>query len=482
MKETDYGPSLLRFGLISRRFVAVVGALSTLPAILLLRGFTVDDAWIPARYAAHLAAGLGYRFNPSGAATDGVTPLFWAPLLALLGGWLGMGGAWWTARILGIISWILTAALLSREAHSLGGARARWLMLLPVPLSAPLAAWSVAGLETGVVTLLTTLAALLRPGPSCVAIGLAATFRPEMILLAFAFAIWRFVEVRQWRLFFFACTPWCTVVALRLVFFDRPVPLSALAKPSDLSHGFLYVLAGFLLGGTPILALPSLGAWRRSRDWVPLVSVALTHALALVLAGGDWMPLSRLLVPSFPLWILAALRLASRERSAVWALGRASLAVSGMLFAWWRVGPAASSVVTVRGELIAQARPVLRGRSTVVSLDIGWVGAAFPGRIVDLAGLTDPAIAVLPGGHTSKRVTGAMLADRGADALLLLRRQGCEGSCIRSDGGPFERAVEERIAHDFWVTSHFQNAGELRAGSLVYVVFLPVLESSVPTP
>ena len=46
-------------------------------------GFTVDDALISIRYARHLAQGLGYRFNPAGPSTDGVTPLPWPFVVAL---------------------------------------------------------------------------------------------------------------------------------------------------------------------------------------------------------------------------------------------------------------------------------------------------------------------------------------------------------------------------------------------------------------
>ena len=62
--------------------VATSGALAALVPAALLRGFTVDDALITARYAAHLARGLGYRFNAAGAVTDGVTPLGFPYLLA----------------------------------------------------------------------------------------------------------------------------------------------------------------------------------------------------------------------------------------------------------------------------------------------------------------------------------------------------------------------------------------------------------------
>src|SRR5690606_35735574 len=91
-------------GRASRRawLAAAAGLGAALPAVVALRGFTVDDAFITARYAAHIASGIGYRFNAGGPVTDGVTPLGWAYVLAPLasGGplaawraakWLGMG-------------------------------------------------------------------------------------------------------------------------------------------------------------------------------------------------------------------------------------------------------------------------------------------------------------------------------------------------------------------------------------------------------
>jgi hypothetical protein len=46
------------------------------------------------------------------------------------------------------------------------------------------------------------------------------------------------------------------------------------------------------------------------------------------------------------------------------------------------------------------------------------VGAATDADIVDLAGATDVAIAALPGGHTSKPVSAAMLLERNPDCLV----------------------------------------------------------------
>src|SRR5262245_10078502 len=99
--------------------VASVGALAALVPAIALWGFTVDDALIPARYAAHLAHGFGYRFNASGPVTDGVTPLGWAYLLApaARGGPLA---ALYAAKALGLVAWTLAAGALALAVDRAG--------------------------------------------------------------------------------------------------------------------------------------------------------------------------------------------------------------------------------------------------------------------------------------------------------------------------------------------------------------------------
>ena len=74
----------------------------------------------------------------------------------------------------------------------------------------------------------------------------------------------------------------------------------------------------------------------------------------------------------------------------------------------------------------------------MAALDIGWVGAATSASIVDLAGITDEAVAMLPGGHTSKRVSDALLRNRDVDALVLLTAAGAVDA--------YAREVENRVA------------------------------------
>ena len=133
--------------------VGAVGAALALVPALALRGFTVDDALIPARYAHHLARGLGYRFNAGGPVTDGVTALGWAPLLAPFAA-AGPLAALRAAKAIGLVAWAIAAGLLAVAVDRSSDRPARFSALALVPVSAPLAAWSVAGLETGLVTAL----------------------------------------------------------------------------------------------------------------------------------------------------------------------------------------------------------------------------------------------------------------------------------------------------------------------------------------
>jgi hypothetical protein len=102
------------------------------------------------------------------------------------------------------------------------------------------------------------------------------------------------------------------------------------------------------------------------------------------------------------------------------------------------LGPSARGVGPDRERLIRQATPALAGAKSVAALDVGWVGAVDDFAVVDLAGVTDEAVAMLPGGHTSKRVDDSLLRRRDVDALVLLTAP-----------PPFEgyaREVERRVA------------------------------------
>ncbi len=468
--------------------VAAAGALLALVPARLVHGFTVDDALIPARYAAHIARGLGYRFNALGPVTDGVTPLGFPYLLAPFAR-EGPLAALAAAKALGVAAWTLAAAALAVAVDRAGrrepgprdapGARPppriRFAALLLVAFSGPLAAWSAAGLETGLAAALGALAVALPelglPRIGAAAAGLVAALRPEALPWAIVVAasppppspapLARPGAARAARVTL-AILPFLVVVAVRLAVFGRPVPLSVYAKPSTVGLGAMYALACFLLAG-PVALVAPITTWRRLRGWpLGLVAAVAAHFAAIAVAGGDWMPLSRLAVPALPTAVLAAAYIAL-EAAPLATGARLALAIAGQIFAFVRQGPAAAGVGADRRALIEEVRPALAGAKVVAALDVGWVGAATDATIVDLAGLTDLEIAALPGGHTTKAVPEGLLDARRVDAMVLLLKE----------GEPIEAP---------WINSFFARGVELRVAAFPGVgeAFAPVAQSHVP--
>lgn len=410
-------------------------ALSALVGALAMWGFTVDDALISVRYAHNLAAGHGWRFDLGGPPTDGVTPLPWPVFVAPLGR-LAPLSALDVLRAAGGAAWVASAL---RVGAALGrSVRPRWLALalaLTVGTSLPLAAHAVSGMETAFATLLATLAvtSTTRPWRAAALAGAAATLRPELAPWACALGLGAGAAAtagdaarratRGILVAIAASAPPLTVAAARLVAFGAPYPLALRAKPSDLAHGATYAAAALLVAGAPaLLAAPRSIA--RSPRALAITSAFLVHVGVVALVGGDWMPYARLVVPVLPgLWIVAG---EIADRAPPWTtVARAAVASAVGLTFFVRAGPAGRGVARDRAELVRIAGPALEGAACVATLDAGWVGAAAPrARIVDLAGVTDPEIAALPGGHTSKRVDVGMLVARGADALVVYAPRG----------------------------------------------------------
>lgn len=404
------------------RTAAALAALGAALGVASGWGFSVDDALIATRVAHHLALGLGHRFNPDGPEVDCVTPLGWAHLLApwsAAGAWEGLQAARW----LGAVAWVAAAACLGAWTAPLARER-RHLLLLPLvlALSLPLGAWASAGLETGLVLLLATLA--LGPDLKGAAFaGLAAALRPELIPWALAIAhggAWaRREPPKRWLLAVLAVLgPPLAVALVRAAWFGRPAPLAVFAKPSDFEHGLRYALGALLLSGPPWL-LAARGWGRLERRFRALAAALAVHAVVLVGVGGDWMPLWRLALPAFPGLLLVAAALAQRARPvAAAARGAAFLACSLLLHV--AQGRDVRGVVAQRERLMAELRPHVTRADRVASVDAGWIAAATGAHLVDLSGVTDESVAVLPGGHTSKRLPRDFLRRCEVDALVLL--------------------------------------------------------------
>src|SRR5690606_26376504 len=127
----------------------------------------------------------------------------------------GVLSAYRWAKIVGLAAWLVGAGALALAIDRMGGAPRRWAALALVALSAPLGAWSVAGMETGLVMGLAAGAAsarvLGRDDATAVLAGLVAAWRPEAIPWAVVLALAPATEPRKrharWRLLAFAAGP-----------------------------------------------------------------------------------------------------------------------------------------------------------------------------------------------------------------------------------------------------------------------------------
>lgn len=437
-------------------------------------GFTVDDALITARVAHNIAEGHGYRFNPSGAVVDAVTPLGWAFLLAPFAG-PGPFRAFLAARWIGTFAWLASAGWLGASVARRGVSIWPFALLAVV---SPLGLWASAGMETAVVVALVTLATADGVLGLC-CVGLAAAWRPELIPFAFVLSVGRCQSLtRIPRALALSVGPAVAVAILRWACFGSPHPLAVVAKPSDFTHGFWYALEALLWSGPVWLWLSPVGPWspagrgRRSDDAIlqarhcpqslvghvgdvvgrpalerreaALVAAILVHFVAIALAGGDWMPAYRLAVPVMPAMLRVACHLAHNRGRLLGGIALI-LALASSLRVSLKLVPSARWIVTQRTALIRSAAHALQGASVVAAPDVGWVGVAFPAEIVDLAGATDPSVAYLRGGHTSKQIERRLLLLRQVDRIvvLLAPMADLKEPWIQST---FARAIDHRAA------------------------------------
>ncbi len=405
-------------------------------------GFSVDDAWIPVRVAYHLAHGFGYRFNAEGAIVDAVTPLGWAHLLAPAA-WFGEQAAMNFARGTGVVAYLLASCKIGAWVGRTGG---RLFPLLGLGLVPTLAVYPSTGMETGLVMGLLTYG-VLASGIGRACLGIAVGMRPELAAFVFAWALGQGICRCSARVFWESMVlggfglP--LVLGLRFFLFGSPSPLALLAKPADLASGLSYVF-GVLAFSGPFWLWVGPGYRRLPHQARVFVVATLAHLVALALVGGDWMALYRLAAPVLPVVLMVGCHLAQARgwlANVLPCVG--AIAAIGVL--GYHVLLPARHIVEQRQRLITEARPMLAGRHAVATVDVGWVGAASRAEILDLAGVTEPEVARLSGGHTSKRIPFELLERRRVDTFVLLLKPGAN-LVTPFWQSAFARVVETRVA------------------------------------
>ena len=456
--------------------VGIVGALAW--------PYTVDDAYIVARYATRLASGAGYTMN-DGPATDGITGPLW-----IVPGYLArLVGADPIALSKGVglaCAMSAVAILIVNVRRRAVGSRAVWTACAFVACSATLGIWSVAGLETGAAVLSTTVAlvaAVRRPEPRGIVLGVAAAslawLRPEAIpgVLVLALMATRRHRRQGVIALTLALAGLASVAAWRLAMFGTPLPLSVSAKPADLANGVGYVARGAVLALGMVGLAPAFVALRQSRALQIPGALVVVHVLSVLVAGGDWMPGFRLLAPILPAyaWLVGVGVSDLARRPGFGSRGALLVAVLACAL------PALDLAVEIPAVRAAGASRETTGRELaeylrahvhrVALIDIGYLGYASGLPVIDLAGVTDPSIGQLEGRHGEKPVRFSLLAQRDVDAIVLhsITEPRVEGGVLRSLAG---FRVERELASDEAVRRTFEVARVVRYAPQYWYVLL----------
>jgi hypothetical protein len=247
--------------------------------------YTVDDAYVAPRYGRHLVEGQGLSFNP-GEPAGSFSSLGWVLLAAAVRAVGGdplpvLKGAG-VAAALACLPWAWRLAGAGRDAGR-GGAGRRFAagggggggdlaILAPLLLasSGPFVGWAPAGLETAAAALAVTVAADQalrgRGGRAGLALAVAAALRPELPVLAPAFALRLAARGSPGALpgFAVAFVPPClALAAVRRWATGAWLPAAAAWKLGGAGED--PAIGPFLAGLAPALGILAVGAWMAAR-------------------------------------------------------------------------------------------------------------------------------------------------------------------------------------------------------------------------
>lgn len=288
-----------------------------------------EDAFIYYRYAWHWAHGQGLAFNP-GDPVEGFSSPLWMGGLALVA-WTGLDLPS-TGPALGIASGAATLAATWWLGGMIGLSRSgRRTSLAALAVSSPFIVWSRSGLETPFYSLAIVVAVAAYVGAEyppraavaawrwlgALALIVVCLGRPEGPLLAMVIVGDRLLDGRDWRGALRYVLPAVTAYGAYLVWrthtFNSLVPNTTVKLYAPLvdrasGQALEYVV---YLGVLP-LALPLLALWHRARlaraerrRLGVLLSAVLLSFVFHFIAGGDYRPGFRFLVPTLPLVLVA---------------------------------------------------------------------------------------------------------------------------------------------------------------------------------
>ncbi len=275
-----------------------------------------DDAFISLRYAARLLSGHGLTFN-DGEQVEGYSNLLWVLLCAIIA--LPGIPLFTASYLIGAASAIALFTAIGWHGRATAQAPALTLLTnLFLAATAPLAIWTVGGMEPLLLTALLSWAYVIALQPLTLKrqrilgllLGLISITRPEGVLFtALLLAALRLTGRQPYTLrpaFLIAIGFFLAQLLFRLSYYGDILPNTFYAKaaltPHRLYTGMVYT-SGALRSLWPLVILALIAATRAS-----LLSfcafVALPWLTVVTLGGGDIFPGYRHLLPILPLLLL----------------------------------------------------------------------------------------------------------------------------------------------------------------------------------
>lgn len=417
-------------------------------ASLSVWGYTVDDAWITFRYARNAADGLGVVYN-AGQRVEGFTSPAWFVLSLVaevlhvapdqaskLASLLMVGG-------LMILMW-------RRVARRSGAAAAPMLILA---LHSPLLVGIVCGLEAAAAASLVGCLLILASeegiawrvlaGVGCAAI----CTRPESVVLLAALGLYllatrRAERGRTIRVGAIWIATFVALTAARRLYFGQWVPNTAVAKIRAESGAALaawYYIKSWTMHYWWLIALAVPAVFHNRSRRTAIVGGVLIAAqlLFVVIAGGDWMPQWRFMLP-----VGVALLVVACAGAAAWSessrVAQRAVVFTTMLClagqVWmlrtdrWRIEYARRDLAALTDGPIRYVAERVGSGDCIAARDIGVLGYSARCDILDLVGLTDARIAKGSGFRRRDRIDRDYVFGR-APLFLMFQSE-------RPDDGP----------------------------------------------
>jgi hypothetical protein len=427
------------------------GPISSVPLLIALavlvlhssffRRYTIDDAYITFTAAKNLALGYGPVFVP-GERVEATSSLLWACLLAPFerAGFTSIQPAKGLGLLFAAGTIVVAVRLLKRLIVD-ASRTAVALTAVVIASCSPFVLWSMYGMEHGLVAFLLMLSIDLFHGEtrrgsgwtSAIPIALLEAARPEGMMFVLFFIGARVLRgavgipsparyLRPW--FGWLLLPIAAYELWGLWFYGHLLPNTVAAKVGGslavvLKRGVYYVLHDgsasmfwlfvATLAALLLLILRGVSAFRAGaiRDWfigqftpLLLLGVVSIQLLFTVLVGGDWMPHARFLSHVAPLAVVACATVVLSQAR----LLRLAAACAAIGFAAYNAQATRTVVRGAVGQLQSAEDRALGGALTflneaasatdaVACSDVGRVGYAFKGRVIDWWGLADEEIA-----------------------------------------------------------------------------------------